>query len=151
MPRFLAAVSLMAILLAPTAAPARTTTTMHSSGGVGGGHHHALAGNRFIVVSHAGFNNRVLLFDRFSRRFFSVGHHQFDHFHGVNDWGGWGGWGWWGWDGWTGGAVMASAEPPAGEFGALPSRPPRPPAELPPCHEKTAVGVVIERGSGCAH
>jgi hypothetical protein len=24
-------------------------------------------------------------------------------------------------------------------------------AELPPCHEATSVGVVIERGSGCAH
>ena len=152
---WITAASVAAILLPSTPVQARTMT--HQSSGVVR-HQHAVAGSRFVVVSRAG-GNRVLVFDRFSQRFVAVPRHRFDHFGHRSDnlqgEDGFGGWGWWGWDGWpgawTGGAVVASAEPTAAEFGALPVRPPRSPAELPPCHETTPVGVVIERGAGCAH
>jgi hypothetical protein len=91
------------------------------------------------------------LLDRFSRRFSPMPRHRFDRFDGFGDWD----WGWgrdWGPGGWADyGSTLTSAEPPAGELGALTPPPPRSPAELPPCHESTPTGVVIERGVGCAH
>ena len=163
MRHWLAVASSIALLLVLGSPPALARTTMHQSGGSVAHHHHAAMGNRFAVASHARFGDGFFLFDRLSRQFVAVGRHGFgrfgrgfDNVNGVDGFGGWGGLGgWWGWDGWTdgwaGGPIVASAEPPAGEFGALPPRPPRSPAELPPCHEATPVGVVIERASGCAH
>jgi hypothetical protein len=137
--------SVVAMLAASTPVLARTMT--HQSGGVVA-HHHAVVGNRFVIVSRGVSSDRVLLFDHFSRRFLSVPRHRFDHLDGVD---GFGGWGWWGSDGWADGTFVASAEPPPAAAGALLSRPPRSAVELPPCHETTPVGVVIERGIGCAH
>lgn len=157
MRHWLAVASSIAILLASPPVLART---MSHQSGVVGHHHNAVVGNRFVVVSNTRFGNHVLVFDQFSHRFFFASGHGFHHagrgFDQFNGADGFGGLGWWGWDGWAdgwpgGGAVVASAEPPAGERGALPPRPPRSPAELPPCHEVTPIGVVIERGSGCAH
>ena len=160
MRHWLAVASSVAILLGSAPVLARTMT--HQSGGAVV-HNHAAIGNRFVVVSHAGFGNHVVVFDRFFQRFAVLSPHGFHHFghgfhnvDGANGWGGgwWGGWDGWGdgWSGgWSGGPVVASAEPLDGERGALPPRPPQPPAALPPCHETTPVGVVIERGGGCAH
>ena len=87
-----------------------------------------------------------------------VGHHHraavdpFNRFAGFDGFGGWGWGGDWSSGGWVDyDGTLQSAEPPAGDFGALPPPAPRSPAELPRCHEATSVGVVIERGVGCAH
>jgi hypothetical protein len=139
-------------LLIPT--PVLARTTMHGGIRVAGHHHRTVVGNRLVFISRAGFDNRFVFFDRFSERFISVPRHRFVGFGGFDAFGGWD----WGGDLGPGrwanyGSQLASAEPPAGEFGALPSRsrPPPSPAELPQCHEETSVGVVIERGGGCAH
>jgi hypothetical protein len=83
-----------------------------------------------------------------------VPRHHFAHFDGRDGFGGWG----WGWGGDLGpggwanyGSAFASAEPRVAYAAAQAPLPLRSPAELPPCHEATSVGVVIERGSGCAH
>ena len=150
--------SLAATLTLLISPPALARTTMHGGGHAVGHHHHrVVVGNRFIFTS--GFGNHFLAFDRFSGRFIAVPRHHFAHFDGRDGFGGggWDGWGWgWGGDlgpgGWANyGSVLASAEPPAGEFDALSTRPKPSPAELPRCHEQTSVGIVIERGSGCAH
>lgn len=146
------------ILLGSAPAVARAMTHQGSAVTV---QRHGVAGNRFVFFAHAG--HHALVFDRFSRRFFALPHRAFassgnSPFHsshdigGFGDVGGFGGWGWGWWPaGPVDGAVPVPEELTEGSFGALPPRPARSPAELPPCHETTSVGVVIERGGGCNH
>jgi len=125
--------------------PVLARTTMHV-----GQPHRVIGGNHFVFISRTGFDSRVVFFDRFSRRFITMPQHPFDRFDRTL---GFGGWGWGDWSGaWTDyGSTLASAEAPAGEFDVRTPTPPPSPAELPPCHETTSTGVVIERGIGCAH
>jgi hypothetical protein len=150
-------------------APVLARSTMHGGGPVVGFHHHrAVVGNRFVFISATRFGNRSIFFDRFSRRFIAMPQHRFDRFDKFAPFSpfdrfagfdGFAGGGWdgvpWGWNSgpgeWANYGSILAAEPPAEEFGALTPSPPRSPAGLPRCHEETSVGVVIERGGGCAH
>ena len=166
MRHWIAVASLAVTLALPMSTPVLARTTMHGGGHVVAFHHQrALVGNRFVFISRTGFDNHFLFFDRFSGRFITVPRHRFagfdrfgpfSPFSPFNQFAGFDGFGGWGWDwgpgGWADyGSALASAEPPAAEFGAVPPPAPRSPAELPRCHEETSVGVVIERSGGCAH
>jgi hypothetical protein len=142
--------SLAATLTLLISTPVLARTTMHGGGHAVSHPHQTMVGSRFVFISDARFGNHFLSFDRFSRRFDAVPRRQFDRFDGVDGFGDLGGE--WGPGRWADdGSALTSAYPPAGEFGALPPPAPRSPAELPPCHEATSLGVVIERGSGCTH
>ena len=175
MRRWIAVASLAATLALLIPTPVLARTTMHGGGHVvSHPHRAAVVGNRFVFISRTGFDNHFLFFDRVSGRFITVPRHRFagfgrfeqfspfspfNRFSGFNGFGDFGGFGWdgvpWGWNSgpgaWVNYGSDLAAEPPAGEFGALPLPPPRSAAELPRCHEATSVGVVIERGAGCAH
>lgn len=166
MRRWIALASLAATFTLLVSAPVLARTTMHGGGSVAGGPHRAAVGSRFALISRQRFSN-LLFFDRFSRRSIAAPGHRFagfgrfgpfspfNPFNQLPGFDGFGGWAWdwdWGAGGWADyGSTLTGAEPPTAEFGALPPPAPRSPAELPRCHEATSVGVVIERGAGCAH
>jgi hypothetical protein len=165
MRHWIAVASVAAALTLLISTPVLARTTMHGGSHAVGHHHRAMVGNRFVFISRTGFDSHFLFFDRFSRRFIAVPRHRFagfgrfapfsrfNPFNGFAGFDGFGSWGWdWGSGGWADyGGTLASAEPPAAEFGALPPPAPRSPAELPRCHDTTSVGIVIERSNGCVH
>ena len=131
MRHLIAVASVAATLTLPISTPVPAQTTMHG-------------GDRSILIADTRFDNRSVFTEHFPRRFIPMPRHRFDRFDGFGDWD-------WGPDGWADGAGLANAEPPAAEVGTQQLPALRSPAELPRCHEATSVGVVIERGGGCAH
>jgi hypothetical protein len=102
---------------------------------------------RFVIVSNSRIRDRVLVFDRFSRRLVAFRHRGFAQFRRsipfgfVDDFGGLGDFG---------SPAVISEAPPAVDFIEPEPAPSKTAAELPPCREMTPVGVVIERGTACS-
>jgi len=163
MRHLIAVASVAAALTLLISQPVMARTTMHGGGQFVADHHRAVVSSRFALIADTRFANRSVPLDRFPRRFSAEPLHRFagfdrfgpfSPFNPFNEFAGFDGFGGWDWGpgGWADyGSAAASVEPPAEEFGALPTPAPRSPAELPRCHEATSVGVVIERGVGCAH
>jgi hypothetical protein len=136
MRHWIAVASLAATLALLIPNPVLAQTTMHGGGHVVGHHHRAVAGNRSGFSARTGFDDHFLVSDRTSGRFITAPRHRFagfgrfspfDPFNRFAGFDGVGGWGWggdWG-PGWVDyGSALASGEPPAREFGALPPPPP---------------------------
>jgi hypothetical protein len=102
---------------------------------------------RFVIVSNSRSRDRVLVFDRFSRRLVAFRHRRFAQFRRsipfgfVDDFGSFGDFG---------SPAVISDAPPGVDFIEPQPAPSKSAAELPPCHEMTPAGVVVERGDACS-
>jgi hypothetical protein len=97
-------------------------------------------GRETVVVEERSSGPKTIeIGDRSSRRrnFGSVG-----DFGAFGDFGSFGGFG---------GPAVISEAPPGVDFIEPQPAPLRTAAELPPCHETTSVGVIVERGTACSH
>jgi hypothetical protein len=148
------------IALVISSAEARGGGGSHHGGRAGGVHmraasptfsRHVFASRgRFVIVSNSRSRHRALVFDRFSRRFVAFRHRGFGQFGQSIPFGSVDGFGGFGSFGDIGSpAVISEAPPGLGVIEPQPA-PLRSVAELPPCHETTPVGVVIERGTACS-
>jgi hypothetical protein len=147
------------IALAISSAEARGGGVSHHVGTAGRVHmrtasptfsrHVFASSGRFVIVFNSRSGHRVV-FDRFSRRFVAFRHRGFGQFGQSIPFGFVDGFGGFGSFGDIGSPAVISETPPG--LGVIEPQPAplRTVAELPPCHETTPVGVVIERGTACS-